>query len=332
MPMPTSKKPVVGITMGDPAGIGPEIILKTLRRSRIHTLCRPVVFGTSRFLDTPDSKLAAGVGFEKIKNPANGTFEKNKIQVVERPASRRIEIGKKSAESGKASLDYLNKAIEYALRGDIDAIVTAPLSKAAVRLAGESEFIGHTEYLAERTDTRTYAMMFYSDRLKVVLVTTHLPLRKVAGSITTQKIMRATSLANEALKRLGHSLPRIGIAALNPHVGEDEAFGDEDEKIVAPAVRHARKQLMNVEGPFSADVLFHAAYNGGFDLIVAMYHDQALAPFKMIAFDTGVNITLGLPFVRTSVGHGTAFDIAGKGMASEKSLVEAIKLAAKLAK
>jgi 4-hydroxythreonine-4-phosphate dehydrogenase len=274
---------------------------------------------------------SSAIAFRKIKNTADVSFDKNTIHVVECPASRRIGVGRKSAESGKASLDYLNKAIDFAISGKIEAIATAPLSKAAVRLSGEVDFVGHTEHLAEKTNTRTCAMMFYSRKLKVVLVTTHLPLREVADAISTQKIVRATSLANEALKKLGLSLPRIGIAALNPHAGEEEAFGDEDKRIVAPAVRHGRKLRMNVEGPFPADTLFHAAYSGSYDLVVAMYHDQALAPFKMIAFDTGVNITLGLPFVRTSVDHGTAFDIAGKGMASEKSLVEAIKLAARMA-
>ncbi len=328
--MSASRKPVVGITMGDPAGIGPEIVLRALRRARVHS--HPVVFGTTRFLKQLGSDLTSGMVFKKTKSPADASFDKKTINVVECPASRKITVGKKSAEAGKASLDYLDKAIEFALRGEIDAIVTAPLNKAAVRLSGAADFTGHTEYLAEKTGTRTYAMMFHSERLKVVLVTTHLPLREVADSITTQKIVRVTSLANEALKKLGVSPPRIGIAALNPHAGEDDAFGDEDSRIIAPAVRHARKQLMNVEGPFPADTLFHAAYTGGFDLVVAMYHDQALAPFKMIAFDTGVNVTLGLPFVRTSVDHGTAFDIAGKGMASDKSLVEAIKLAGRLVK
>lgn len=330
--MSASRKPVVGITMGDPAGIGPEIVIKALRRARVISACRPVVFGTTRFLKQLGPDLTSDIVFKKTKNPAGASSGKKTINVVECPVSGKITVGRKSARAGKASLDYLDKAIEFALRGEIDAIVTAPLNKAAVRLSGAADFTGHTEYLAEKTNTRTYAMMFHSERLKVVLVTAHLPLKEVADSITTQKIVRATSLANEALKKLGISPPRIGIASLNPHAGEDDAFGDEDGKIIAPAVRHARKQLMNVEGPLPADTLFHAAYTGGFDLVVAMYHDQALAPFKMIAFDTGVNVTLGLPFVRTSVDHGTAFDIAGKGMASDKSLVEAIKLAGRLVK
>jgi 4-hydroxythreonine-4-phosphate dehydrogenase len=330
--MSAKKKPIVGITMGDPAGIGPEIILKALKQARIHSACNPLVFGTTRFLAKLERYESAEITFRKIKTPAEASYGKGRINVVECPTSGRITPGRKTAGSGKASLDYLNKAIDLATGGEVDAIVTAPLSKAAVRLGGETSFVGHTEHLAERTKTRTCAMMFYGRRLKVVLVTTHVPLKEVTKAITTEKIVQVTSLANEALKKLGFQLPRIGMAALNPHAGEEGAFGDEDKKIVAPAVRHARKQLLNVQGPIPADTLFRAAYNGEFDLVVAMYHDQALAPFKMIAFDTGVNITLGLPFVRTSVDHGTAFDIAGKGMASEKSLAEAIKLAAKMVK
>jgi 4-hydroxythreonine-4-phosphate dehydrogenase len=267
-----------------------------------------------------------------VDNLADASFEEGEICIVESDLSNRIAAGKKTAAAGKASLAYLDRAIEAALEGGLDALVTAPVNKAAVRLAGAPDFVGHTEYLAEKTGVGNFAMMFCSDRLKVVLVTTHIPLKEVSSSITTQKILRVTSLANEALKRLGVSMPRVGIAALNPHAGEDNAFGDEDNKIVAPAVRLARKQVINASGPLPADTLFHLAYNGAFDLVVAMYHDQALAPFKMLAFDRGVNVTLGLPFVRTSVDHGTAFDIAGKGMASEQSLVEAIKLAARLAK
>jgi len=329
--MPARKKPLVGITMGDPGGIGPEIILRALSRAKIYSVCRPVVYGTARLLRKFGAELDLRIKCETVKNPADASFGKGRICVVDVPAPGRIIVGRKTSASGKASLAYLDRAIEAVSKKKLDALVTAPLSKAAVRLSGLPDFVGHTEYLAEKTGTRTFAMMFHSDRLKVALVTTHVPLSEVAASITTQKILRVTSLAHEALKRLGFSMPRIGIAGLNPHAGEDSAFGEEDEKVVAPAVMLARKKVMNVEGPLPADALFHSAYNGDYDLVVAMYHDQALAPFKMIAFDKGVNITLGLPFVRTSVDHGTAFDIAGKGMASEKSLVEAIKLAAKLA-
>jgi 4-hydroxythreonine-4-phosphate dehydrogenase len=218
------------------------------------------------------------------------------------------------------------------MRGEIDAIVTAPISKAAVRMAGLMTFTGHTEYLAEKTGAESFAMMFYSRRIMVSLVTTHLPLRKVAQSITKKKIADVVALSDRAARGLGKSNPRIGVAGLNPHAGEGGALGNEDEKIVAPAVQAAQRAGLNASGPIPADVLLRLAYEGRYDVVVAMYHDQALPAFKMISFEKGVNVTLGLPFVRTSVDHGTAFDIAGKGLASEKSMVEAIKLAARLAR
>ncbi len=329
IPMP---RPVIGITMGDPAGIGPEIILKTLRRPLVQSLCRPVVFGTARFLDDPAVCGRSQPDCEIIEAPAEASFRKGKVCIVEVEASRRIRVGKKSASSGRAALAYLDRAIQCCLRNEIGALVTAPVSKAAIRMAGKHDFIGHTEYLAQAADANSVVMMFYGKRLKVTLVTTHLPLRNVASTINGESILMAIGLSNDVLKRLGISSPRIGVAGLNPHAGEEGAFGDEDGCIIAPAVRRARRRGIQVNGPLPADTLFYAAYKGEYDLIVSMYHDQALAPFKMISFEDGVNMTLGLPFVRTSVDHGTAFDIAGRGIASEKSLIEAITLAAKLAK
>jgi 4-hydroxythreonine-4-phosphate dehydrogenase len=325
------KRPVIGITMGDPAGIGPEIIYKAFRHVRLHSLCYPLIFGTSRFLTGLSLSAAVGKRFNIVQSPAEAAFEFEKIDIVEVEASPRIRVGEKSASSGEAALHYLERAAQAAVCGHVDALVTAPVSKAAIRLSGAREFIGHTEYLVQLTKARSHAMMFSSKRLKVVLVTTHLPLRQVASAISGGRILSVISLANEALKKLGIAEPRIGVAGLNPHAGEDKAFGDEDARIIAPAIRKARKQGIDTKGPLPGDSLFHAAYHGEYDLVVAMYHDQALAPFKMIAFEEGVNITLGLPFVRTSVDHGTAYDIAGKGVASENSLVQAIKLAVRLA-
>jgi 4-hydroxythreonine-4-phosphate dehydrogenase len=317
--------------MGDPAGIGPEIILKALRRPHLHSLCRPCVFGSARFLKNLQLDPVIDMDYLPIENPSDAVPKKGTVSIVEVNAAGRIRPGKRSAASGSAALSYLDRAIESARRGEIDAIVTAPVSKAAIRQAGLGSFVGHTEYLAEQAGNPEVAMMFHGARLNVVLVTTHLPLKDVADSITIPRILSVIKLANETLKRLGFSRRRIGVAGLNPHAGEEKSFGNEDADIIAPAVRAARKGGVDARGPFPADTLFHAAYNGEYDLVVAMYHDQALAPFKMIAFDTGVNITLGLPFVRTSVDHGTAFNIAGKGVASEKSMIAAIKLAGKLA-
>ncbi|MBI4830148.1 MAG: 4-hydroxythreonine-4-phosphate dehydrogenase PdxA [Candidatus Lindowbacteria bacterium] len=324
-------RPIIGITMGDPAGVGPEIIYKALRQPRVQSSCYPLIFGTSRFLTGLSLSAAIRSNFEIVQSPAEALFKYGKIDVVEIEASPAIRVGEKSAASGRAALDYLERATQAALRGEIDALVTAPVSKAAIRMAGARDFIGHTEYLAKTAGVTSFAMTFWSSRLKVALVTTHIPLREVASTINSKQILSVSILANEALKKLGFPKPRIGVAGLNPHAGEDSAFGDEDARIVAPAVRAARKRRIDARGPLPADSLFHAALHGAYDLVVAMYHDQALAPFKLIAFDEGVNFTLGLPFVRTSVDHGTAYDIAGKGIASERSLVQAIKLAVRLA-
>jgi 4-hydroxythreonine-4-phosphate dehydrogenase len=324
-------KPVVGITVGDPAGIGPEIVSKALNNRRVQSLCQPVVFGTARFLNTPTLKTDPVRGHDNIiQAPFERSHGGTIVRLFEVEVKGTIESGKRSANSGKAAMAYLDAAIRAAQRHEIDVLVTAPVSKSAIRMAGMHSFVGHTEYLAQVTGARLFAMMFYSKRLRVTLVTTHLPLKDVATSVTSKKILGAITLSNDALKKLGFDRPRIGVAGINPHAGEEKAFGDEDVRIVAPAVRKARERGIDAQGPVPADTLFRAAYKGEYDLVVAMYHDQALAPFKMIAFDEGVNVTLGLPFVRTSVDHGTAFEIAGKGVASEKSLVEAIKLAVRL--
>ncbi|RJP24559.1 MAG: 4-hydroxythreonine-4-phosphate dehydrogenase PdxA [Candidatus Abyssobacteria bacterium SURF_5] len=322
-------KPTVGITLGDPAGIGPEIVAKALSRPLVRSLCRPIVFGNIAVLRKCSPK---GLQYERFAPgiPSDQQLPQRSIPVIDIKTSARIRPGKHSAASGDAALAYLDCAIEYAMGGEINAIVTAPLSKAAVRAAGISDFTGHTEYLAMKSGARSAAMMFYGAKFMVALVTTHLPLREVADAITPEKILDVVLLSHAAAERLLGRRPRMGAAGLNPHAGEGGALGDEDLRIVAPAVQAARRRKINIEGPVPADVLFRRAYRGEFDLVVAMYHDQALAPFKMVSFEHGVNITLGLPFVRTSVDHGTAADIAGKGKASEQSLIEAIKLAVRL--
>jgi len=322
-------KPIIGITIGDPAGIGPEIVAKALAHPRVHAVCRPLVFGTGKFLKqfvSPDR-----IEFVGVEHPLRPAFM-NAVQVVETPAPNPIRLGKHDAASGKIALAYIDHALAYAARGKIKAIVTAPVSKAAIRKAGNPAFTGHTEYLVQKTGTGSFAMMFYSKRFLVSLVTTHLPLREVADAITQDKILDVICLSHAAAQKFGKPNPRIGVAGLNPHAGESGALGREDQLIIAPAVRRARQKKMDVEGPIPADVLFRKAYLGDFDIVIAMYHDQALAPFKMISFERGVNITLGLPFVRTSVDHGTAADIAGKGVASEASMLEAIKIAVQLTK
>lgn len=353
------KRPVVGITMGDPAGIGPEIIVKALGVPRIHAICHPVVFGTTRFLEGQPRALSNRAEFEHVRSLKEVPFitrtgglprhktaqppapalrqdrrasDRYTVPVVEAPASGRIRVGAESAASGRAAIAYLERAVGAALSGEIDAIVTAPVSKAAIRKGGNVDFTGHTEYLAAAAGARETAMMFRGKRFSVALVTTHLPLREVVDAITPQKILAVIRLSHDAMMKFGRRKPRIGVAGINPHAGERGAFGGEDAALVRPAVRMARRKGIDVEGPLPADTLFKKAHDGVYDLVVAMYHDQGLAPFKLISFDEGVNITLGLPFVRTSVDHGAAFDIAGAGRASATSLVEAIKTAVILLK
>lgn len=323
-------KPVVGITLGDPAGIGPEVVSKALLHPGIHSLCRLLVFGAAiRLAPFPRN---SGFEYVQIRHPRDAAFEQKRIPFVDVKTGGRIFPGRHTAVSGRAALAYLDCAIESTTCGEIDALVTAPVSKAAIQMAGNPAFTGHTEYLAEKTGARSFAMMFYGKRFLVSLVTTHLPLRAVADAVSRKKIADVISLSHAAAEKFGRLHPRIGVAGLNPHAGERGTLGDEDERVVAPAVADARRKKITAEGPIPADVLFRLAYRGEFDVVVAMYHDQALAPFKMISFERGVNITLGLPFVRTSVDHGTAADIAGKGVASEASMVEAIRLAVRLVK
>jgi len=240
-------------------------------------------------------------------------------------------FGRKGASAGRASLEYIDKALDIVCAGEADAIVTAPVNKSSIRKAGFPSFQGHTEYLAERTGTKKFAMMFVGEALKVTLVTRHVALRRVPKALTAALVSDTISLTYKYLKDLfGIKSPRIGVCGLNPHAGEFGAFGTEEAKVITPAIRRCSKTMKNIRGPIPADTAFYDALNKRYDAVVAMYHDQALAPFKMLYFKSGVNLTLGLPFIRTSPDHGTAFDIAGKGIADPSSMIEAIVLACRL--
>ncbi|MFA5112973.1 MAG: 4-hydroxythreonine-4-phosphate dehydrogenase PdxA [Candidatus Margulisiibacteriota bacterium] len=301
-------KPVIGITMGDPAGIGPEICAKALASATLAKFARCIVIGDQRWLP-------------------------NRLEVVDlhNADPAKIKIGQVSKAAGKAAMEYLEKAVKLAKAKKIDAIVTAPLNKEAIHLAGYN-FPGHTEFLAARTGTKRYAMMFVSDRLWVMLATTHLPLAQVSRQLDRKKLAGLIKLAHETLTRVRGKKPKIGVAGLNPHAGEHGLFGHEEEKIIKPAVDEARRHGINVKGPISPDAIFNLADRGLFDIVIAMYHDQGLIPLKLLSFNRSVNVTVGLPFVRTSVDHGTGFDIAGKGMANPQSLIEAVKVAAHFAR
>lgn len=306
----------IAITLGDPAGVGPEVVLKAISKKEISDICKPIIIGDRAVFEEVISKFNINVkGIELIDTNIirNRDFEKN------RP----------NADCGRASVSYIKKAVELALNKKVDAIVTAPISKESWKMAGFN-WPGHTELLAELTETKDYAMMFYSDRLKIILSTIHIALKNVPALIKKEKILKTILLAKNACDMMEIERPKIAVAGLNPHAGESGIFGDEEIREIIPAVNEAKLLGIPVSGPYSADILFYKAYNGEFDIIVSMYHDQGLIPLKMIAFDKAVNVTIGLPIIRTSPDHGTAYDIAWKGMANPSSMIEAIKLAVRL--
>jgi 4-hydroxythreonine-4-phosphate dehydrogenase len=287
--------PIIAITVGDPGGIGPEIARKAAASPRVVACCKPVIYGP--WLD------------EAVK-----VFPK----------------GRPSAEGGAAAYDALASAVTDALAKKVDAIATGPLSKEGFAMAGHP-WKGHTDLLAHLTGAPRVAMMFWSPRLRVVLATVHIPLSEVPAALTAARLRDAVQLAHQEMPRFGALTPRIGVAALNPHAGESGLIGTEEEQVMRPAVAELRAQGIDVSGPFPADTLFVRAARGDFDVIVAAYHDQGLIPVKLLGFGSAVNVTLGLPIIRTSVDHGTAFDIAGQDKADEGSLIEAVLLAARLA-
>jgi len=304
---------VIGITMGDAAGIGPEVILKALDDKEVK---KP----GARFLIIGDKKV-----MENNSHKLNIPLAKQANILDLSNINHKFRAGRVDRELGRAAVEYIEKGVQLAQKKKIDALVTAPVNKEAMNLAGY-DYSGHTQLLAELTGVKDVAMMFGSSFFNVVLVTTHLPLREVSSLLTKQRVYKTIKLSNDFFKKYFKKKARIGVAGFNPHAGEKGLFGSE-EKEIEKAVKKARQEGMKIEGPLPADVLFHQAYSKKYEVVIAMYHDQGLIPFKMLAFDKGVNITLGLPIIRTSPDHGTAFDIAGKGIANPGSMVEAIKMA-----
>ncbi len=324
-------KPVLAITMGDPRGIGPEVIAKALAEDGVHGICSPVVVGDATVLQTAVDLVGAkwrGVEIEDLSSfqPVAGV-----IPVLS--VSRLLGRGKGKISPGqgaRASFAYIEKAGKWAMEGRVEGMVTAPVSKEAISRAG-IPFQGHTEYLASVSGTKEFVMMLAGPRLRVCLVTTHLALSRVSPSLTEEKILSVIKITARALQEyFGFASPRIAVAALNPHAGEGGLFGKE-EIMISRATRRAQRGGLNASGPWPADSLFHRAVEGEFEAVVCMYHDQGLIPLKLLHFETGVNVTLGLPFIRTSVDHGVALDIAGRGVASSRSMEEAIRLAASMA-
>jgi 4-phospho-D-threonate 3-dehydrogenase / 4-phospho-D-erythronate 3-dehydrogenase len=325
-------KPIIAITMGDAAGVGPEIIIKALEINAIYDQCNPLVIGDSTILTRALQFAGSNLAIRSISETEVAKYERGTIDCLDlKLLSESLPVGKVSKEAGNAAFRYLEKAISLAKEKKIDAIATAPLNKEALHLAGHI-FPGHTEILAELTGTEDFAMMLSAPKLRVIHVTTHVGLIKAVELINPTRVYNVIKLADQTLKKAGIASPKIAVCGINPHAGENGLFGngEEEEKII-PAVKKAVSEGVDVVGPLPADTLFFRATRGDFDIIVAMYHDQGHGPIKVLGLESGVNITVGLPIIRTSVDHGTAFDIAGKGIASEESLVEAIRQAIELA-
>jgi 4-hydroxythreonine-4-phosphate dehydrogenase len=319
----------LALTMGDPGGVGPEIIVRALLSPDVTACCRPVVVGDRAVMEEALELLDRPLTLRIIDTPAESDSRPGSMELVDIGPLKDFEKGKATAEGGNACAGYIRKAAELAMAGEVDGLVTAPISKEALKLAGV-KWPGHTEMLAELTSTENFGMMLTGGPLRVLLVTIHTSLRSVPDLITRDRVLKTIRLAQKACDMLGIDGARIAVAGLNPHAGEAGIFGGEEIREIAPAVEDARKEGIAVSGPFPPDTVFHKAYRGVFDIVVCMYHDQGLVPLKMIAFETGVNVTVGLPFVRTSPDHGTAYDIAWKGRADASSMIAAIELAARL--
>lgn len=325
----------IGITMGDPAGVGPEIILKAFKDNHLKDTNQIIIIGDLEVLKKLNQKLSFSISFNELNNDLsnlNNNYQKNKLNVVNlnNVDIKNLIPGKVSENAGKAAVEFILKAIDLAMDKKIDAVVTAPINKKAIQTAG-FKYPGHTEIFAEKTGTKDYAMMLYSDKLNVAHVSTHMSLLDACKTLKQERVETVIELANNSLKNLGIDNPRIAVAGLNPHAGEKGLFGEEEEKEIRPAVDNAKEKNINVFGPIPPDTVFVKAVNGDYDIVVVMYHDQGHIPVKLLGFDSGVNVTLGLPIIRTSVDHGTAFDIAWKGKAYDTSLVKAIEVAEKMA-
>lgn len=336
-------KPILAITMGDPAGIGPEIIARALTHQEVYEQCRPLVSGDAAVMEKAISQLGLPMTVKAIQQVSEAEFKFGQIDVYDLHCvdMDTFEYGKVQAQCGNAAFLFIRKAIELAMAGEVDGTVTAPLNKAALNLAGH-HFDGHTEIYATFTNTKKYAMLLADEYLRVIHVSTHVPLRKACDLVKKPRIIEVTELITDACKQFGIANPRIGIAGLNPHSSDNGLFGDEEALEITPAVEELKARGFNVEGPVPPDSLFAKAKCGQFDGCVAMYHDQGHIPLKVLGFNwnketgkmestKGVNITLGLPIIRVSVDHGTAFDVAGKGIASEDAMLLSIDYAARMA-
>ena len=337
-------QPVLGITMGDPAGIGPEIAAKALAEPEVRDKARPLVIGDARVVASAARVAHVNQEVRAIARVSEATFGPDRIEVLDLanadPAS--FALGRVSAVCGRAAYEYIERGVRLAQEGAIAGIVTAPVNKEALAAAGVRHS-GHTEILAELTGTKAYAMLLMGRELRVIHVTTHVALRRVPELVTRERVGRTIRLGDGAMRDLGIARPRIAVCGLNPHAGENGLFGDEEQVAIGPAIADARGEGIDATGPYPADTLMSRAAGGEFDCVVAMFHDQGHTPVKVLGFRydeakkawtglSGVNVTVGLPVLRVSVDHGTAFDRAGTGTANPESMVEAILVAAEMAR
>ena len=337
-------RPIVGISVGDPGGIGPEVTVKALAVPRVYEQCRPMVIGDASVVRDALRFTGLNLAVNAVDSPEKGIYKLGVVDVLDMgnmPIDQ-VQYGVVTAQQGRASFEYVAKNIELAMARRMDATVTGPINKAAINEAG-FHFAGHTEIYAKMTGTRDYAMMLAEGNFRVAHVSTHVSLREACDRVTRERVLRVIELSHDALLKLGVANPRIAVAGLNPHCGEGGLFGTEEEREIMPAIADAVAKGMNVTGPVPPDTVFSKMAGGMFDLVVVMYHDQGHIPIKLKGFTydektgqwgavAGVNITLGLPIVRVSVDHGTAFEIAGQGKANPDSMLDSIELAAWLAK
>lgn len=337
-------KPIIGISMGDPAGIGPEIIVKSLQQSSVYEKCCPMVVGDAKIMKKAVDLLSANLKVNAVHQVKEALFEYGCIDVydLDNVDLSEFEYGKVSAMCGHAAFEAVRTVIELAMNKELDATVTAPINKESIHKAGHN-FSGHTEIYAHYTNTKNYAMLLADDSLRVIHVSTHVSLREACDRATKERVLNVIGLLDDACRQFGIEKPHLAVAGLNPHSGENGLFGQEEIKEIIPAIEAAKAKGFDVEGPVPPDTIFAKAVQGKFDGCVAMYHDQGHIPFKLVGFKwnnekqkmdsvKGVNITLGLPIIRTSVDHGTAFEIAGKGIACEDAMLISIDYALKMAK
>ena len=337
-----SKKPILGITMGDPASIGPEITVKALSDPAIYEKCSPIIIGDAAVMEAAVGIVGKNVKINAVSDVKEAKFEFGTIDVYDMKLvdMDKLERGVVSAMAGNAAFQYVKKVIELAMNHEVDATVTNALNKEAMNLAGH-HYSGHTEIYAEYTGTKKYTMMLAHENLRVVHVSTHVSLREACDRVKKDRVLEVIRIADQACKELGIKEPKIGVAGLNPHSGENGMFGREEIEEITPAIEAAKGEGIIVDGPVPPDTVFSKARGGWYDIVVAMYHDQGHIPLKVVCFVynqaeqkwdavAGVNITLGLPIIRASVDHGTAFDQAGKGVANELSLINAMDYAIRM--